>query len=84
MVELAIVFPCLAYIQDDFGETALVTAVNKGHLHVVEILVKNGADVNYRNKVRALILGTQDCIMWPMIIKAWYYGEPVGCTIIKV
>ena len=56
MVELAIVFPCLAYVQDDFGETALVTAVNKGHLHVAEILVKNGADVNYRNKVRALIL----------------------------
>ena len=64
MVELAIVVPCLAYVQDDFGETALVTAVNKGHLHVAEILVKNGADVNYRNKV---IPVTQVCIMWPMI-----------------
>ena len=59
MVELAIIFPCLAYVQDDFRETALVTAVNKGHLHVAEILVENGADVNYRNKVRALILITQ-------------------------
>ena len=69
MVELAIVFPCLAYVQDDFRETALVTAVDKGHLHVAEILVKNGADVNYRNKVRALIPGTQVhvCIKWPMI-----------------
>ena len=56
MVELAIVFPYLAHVQDDFGETALVTAVDHGHLHVAEILVKNGADVNYRNKVRALIL----------------------------
>ena len=38
-----------------------------GHLHVAEILVKNGADVNYRNKVRALIPVTQVCIIWPMI-----------------
>ena len=65
MVELAIIFPYL--VQNDFGETALVTAVVKGHLHVAEILVENGADVNYRNKVRALIPVTQVCIMWPMI-----------------
>ena len=65
MVELAIVFPCL--VQNDFWDTALVAAVDKGHLHVAEILVKNGADVNYRNKVRALIPVTQVCIMWPMI-----------------
>ena len=45
----------------------MVTAVNKGYLHVAEILVENGADVNYRNKVRALIPGTQVCIMWPII-----------------
>ena len=44
-----------------------MTAVDKCHLHVAEILVKNGADVNYRNKVRVLILVTQVCIMWPMI-----------------
>ena len=54
MVELPIVFPYL--VQNDIGETALVTAVVKGHIHVTEILVKNGADVNYRNKVRVLIL----------------------------
>ena len=65
MVELAIVFHCL--VQDDIGDTALVTAVDKGHLHVAEILVENGADVNYRNKVRALIPVSQVCIMWPMI-----------------
>ena len=41
--------------------------MDEGHLHVTEILVKNGADVNYRNKVRALIPVTQVCIMWPMI-----------------
>ena len=44
-----------------------MTAVDRGHLHVAEILVKNGADMNYRNKVRALIPVTQVCIMWPMI-----------------
>ena len=54
MVELAIVSPCLAYVQDDFRDTALVAAVGQDHLHVAEILVENGADVNYRNKVRAL------------------------------
>ena len=56
-------------MQSDFGDTALVGAVNKGHLHVAEILVKNGANVNYRNKVRVLIPVTQVCIilMWPMI-----------------
>ena len=47
--------PNVLIIQDDFGDTALVAAVDKGHLYVAEILVKNGADVNYRNKVRALI-----------------------------
>ena len=62
MVELAVVFPCLAYAQENIGETALVTAVGQGHLHIAEILVENGADVNYRNKVRALIPGTQVCI----------------------
>ena len=61
--ELVIIFPCLAYVQHDFRETALVAAVGQGHLHVTEILVENGADVNYRNKVRALIPGTQVCMM---------------------
>ena len=74
MVELTIVYRCL--VQDDFAETALMAAVNKGHLHVAEILVKNGADVNYRNKVRALIPVTQVLCMWPMIrhgimVKQW-------------
>ena len=54
-------------LQNDFGNTALVTAVNRGHVHVAEILVKNGANVNYRNKVRALIPVTQVCIMSPVI-----------------
>ena len=71
MIELAIVFPYL--VQNDFGETALVTAVVKGHVHVTEILVRNGADVNCRNKVRVLIPVTQVCITWPVINKALYY-----------
>ena len=51
-------------IQNDFGETALVVAVRQGHLHIAEILVKNGADVNYRNRVRALIPVIQ---VWPNV-----------------
>ena len=46
---LITVIHCL--VQNDFGNTALVAAVVKGHLHIAEILVKNGANVNYRNKV---------------------------------
>ena len=38
--------------QDDFGETALIAAIGRGNLHIVAILVKNGANVNYRTKVR--------------------------------
>ena len=57
----------LCFVQDEFRETALGAAVDQGHLHIAEILVENGADVNYRNKVRALIPVTQVCIMWPMI-----------------
>ena len=53
-----------------------MVAVDECHLHVAEILVKNGADVNYRNKVRALIPVTQVLCMWPMIrhgimVKQW-------------
>ena len=43
-------------LQDDIGDTALMAAVNKGHLHIVEILVNHGANVNHRNKVRPLIV----------------------------
>ena len=42
-------------IQNDFGDTALVTAVDKGYTEIVEILVKAGANVNFRNKVRPLM-----------------------------
>ena len=42
-------------MQDDFGDTALVAAVDKGHTEIVEILVKAGANVNFRNKVKPLM-----------------------------
>ena len=35
------------FLQDNFGNTALVKAVDSGHLHIVEILVKNRANVNF-------------------------------------
>ena len=45
----------ISILQDDFGETALVAAVSLGYTHIADILVKNGANVNYLDKVRALI-----------------------------
>ena len=51
--------PNILIIQFDVGDTALGAAVQNGHLYIAEILVENGADVNYRNKVRALIPVTQ-------------------------
>ena len=62
-------------VQDNFGETALAAAVNKGHLRVAKILVKNGANVNFRNKVRALIPAHTSMHDVPND-----NGEPVGCT----
>ena len=41
-------------MQDEFGETALIAAINKGHTDVVENLINAGANVNYRTKVRSL------------------------------
>ena len=38
--------------QDDFGETAVIAAVRQGHCEVVDILLRHGANVNLRNKVR--------------------------------
>ena len=50
----------------------MLAAVGQGHLHVAEILVKNGADVNYRNKVRVLIPVTHASIHNMANNKAWY------------
>ena len=63
-------------IQDDIGNTALIAAVDKGHFHIAEILVKNGANVNYRNKVRALIRPRyiSTCMRNVANDKAWYYA----------
>ena len=55
-------------------------AVDRGHLRAAETLVKNGANVNYRNKVRELIPVTQVCIKSPVIRHGMVYGEPVGWT----
>ena len=43
-------------LQNDFGITALVPAVVQGHTEIVEILVKAGANVNFRTKVRPLMI----------------------------
>ena len=46
----------LCLLQSAIQETALVTAVGRGHLHIIETLVQNGASVNYRTKVWSLII----------------------------
>ena len=38
--------------QTDSGETALVAAIGKGNIQIVDVLVKNGANINYQTKVR--------------------------------
>ena len=37
-----------------FKQSALHVAVEKGHTDVIDILVKHGADVNTKNRVRNL------------------------------
>ena len=41
-------------MQSEFGETALIAAINQGHTDVVETLIRAGANVNYMTKVRSL------------------------------
>ena len=41
---------------DEFGETALIAAVNKGHFSTSALLLDHGADVNKQNKVRLLFV----------------------------
>ena len=43
-------------MQDEFGETALIAAINKGHLSTAALLLDHGADVNKQNKVRLLFV----------------------------
>ena len=49
---------CPLVSQNDFGDTALITAVDHGHHKVVEILLNHGANVNLRNKVHVRPLMT--------------------------
>ena len=41
-------------MQNKFGETALITASNNGHLETAKLLIQRGAVVNYQKKVRVL------------------------------
>ena len=46
---------CPIVLQDDFGETALIAAVNRHHHKVAEILLNHGANIRLSNKVRPLM-----------------------------
>ena len=39
-------------LQNEFGSTPLYAACLVGHLDVATVLVQNGADVNFENRVR--------------------------------
>ena len=41
-------------MQEKLGETALITASDKGHLETVKLLLHRGASVNFQRKVRVL------------------------------
>ncbi len=41
--------PSLINAKDNFGSTPLHTAVEKGNIRIVELLIQNGADVNAKD-----------------------------------
>ena len=43
-------------MQNELGDTALIAAVNQGHLSTAALLLDHGADVNKQNKVRLLFV----------------------------
>ena len=43
-------------MQDELGESALMTASTNGHIDVAELLLARGAVVNYQRKVRVLYI----------------------------
>ena len=43
-------------MQSDAGETPLITAASHGHLSTSALLLKHGADVNKKDKVRLLFI----------------------------
>ena len=43
-------------MQDEFGESALMTASVNGHIDVAELLLAREAVVNYQRKVRVLYI----------------------------
>ena len=44
--------------QNEFGDTALIAAVDQGHITTAALLLDHGADVNKQNKVRLLFVCT--------------------------
>ena len=43
-------------MQNEFGNTALIAAVEQGHISTAALLLDHGADVNKQNKVRLLFV----------------------------
>ena len=43
-------------MQDEFGDTALIAAVDQGHITTAALLLDHGADVNKQNKVWLLFV----------------------------
>ena len=43
-------------MQNEFGETSLITAIGHGHLGTASLLLDLGANVNKQNKVRLMFV----------------------------
>ena len=44
----------MLFIQNEWGNTALIVACRGGHVATADLLIKRGAKVNYLNKVRLM------------------------------
>ena len=44
------------HCQDEWGYTALIMACRYGHVETADLLIKKGATVNYRTKVRLMFV----------------------------
>ena len=49
-------------MQNNVGETPLITAVGHGHLSTSALLLKHGADVNKQDKVRLFYVHSHLCV----------------------
>ena len=55
------------FMQDEYGDTALMGACKQGHVTIAALLIEKGATVDYQNKVRLSIM----CIITMVTLIEW-------------